>query len=72
MKKILMTISWAAYMVFALIVGVASLIVGAMVCDYVHDVVGLHDVWCLLLVPVMLIASVSVEMFILNCLAVRG
>lgn len=66
MKKFINIISWVSFAVIALAIVLVSVFAGAMVCNYLADVLHIAGRWwSLLLVPVMLVVGVAVELFLM-------
>ena len=65
MKKLLTILSWAAFVIVGTTIALTSVYVGAMVCGYLRDTLGLTGAWVLLLVPVLFVVALCVEVFLM-------
>lgn len=63
MKKFISILSWASALSITLTISIVSLYVGASVCNYLHDLLGLCGWQGLLLIPVMFIVAVAMGAF---------
>ncbi len=65
MKKFINILSWASFVFVVMTIVATSMYVGAIVCNWLADVLHIADtLWTLLLVPVLIVVATGVELFL--------